>query len=90
MADPVLAKVEALLTNNLSIPPEKIRPEADLRHDLGLDSFAAVELSFAVEEEFAIKVADDEMATVKTVGDLVEAIRKRVQPPSADGAPAPA
>ena len=84
MADPLLTRVEALLTNNLSIAREKIRPEADLRHDLGVDSFAAVELGFVVEEEFAIKVTDDEMASIKTVGDLVEAIRKRVEPGAAN------
>ena len=79
MADPVLGRVEALLANSLSIAQEKIRPEADLRHDLGIDSFAAVELAFAIEEEFAVTGADVERASVKTVADLVEAVRKRVQ-----------
>jgi acyl carrier protein len=83
MADTVLSRVEALLTSNLSVPAEKIRPEADLRHDLGLDSFAAVELGFAIEEEFAIKVTDEEMASVKTIGDLVEAVRRKAEGGSA-------
>ncbi|MBM4035196.1 MAG: acyl carrier protein [Planctomycetes bacterium] len=85
MADSVLSRVEALLLSSLSIPAEKIRPEADLRHDLGLDSFAAVELGFAIEEEFAIKVTDEEMASVKTIGDLVEAVRKKAPDGSAIG-----
>lgn len=79
MADTVLDRVAALLRQNLDIPPDKIRPEADLRHDLGLDSFAAVELGYAVEEEFSIKVTDQELASVKTIGDLVEAIRGKVE-----------
>ncbi len=83
MADPFYGRVEALLAKNLDIAPEKLRPEADLRHDLGLDSFAAVELAFAIQEEFAIQVADDEMASVKTIGDLAEAVRKKVQAPPA-------
>jgi len=81
MADPVFGRVETLLIENLDIPQEKIRPGANLKHDLGLDSFAAVELGFAVEEAFAIEVTDEEMASVQTIGDLVEAIRKKVQPP---------
>ena len=76
--DPVFDRVESLLTESLDVAQEKIRPEADFRHDLGLDSFAAVELGFAVEEEFAIEVTDEEMATVATVADLVAAIRKRL------------
>jgi acyl carrier protein len=79
MADPVLAKVENLLVENLGIPKEKIRPEADLRHDLGLDSFAAVELQFAVEEAFDVEVSDKQMDGVATIADLVEALRERVK-----------
>jgi len=76
--DPVFDRVESLLTENLAVAREKIRPEADFRHDLGLDSFGAVELGFAVEEEFAIEVTDEEMASITTVGDLVEAVRKKL------------
>jgi acyl carrier protein len=79
MADPLFAKVESILLENLNVPQDKIRPEANLQHDLGLDSFAAVELGFAVEEEFNIEVADDEMASIKTIADLVKAIRKKAQ-----------
>lgn len=82
MPDPVHEKIASILTTTLDIAPEKLRPEADLRHDLGLDSFAAVELSFALDEAYGIKVADDDMASVKTVADLVEAVRKRLQGPA--------
>ncbi|HUT31865.1 MAG TPA: acyl carrier protein [Planctomycetota bacterium] len=88
MADPVSGRIEALLTGSLNIPQEKIRPEADLRHDLGLDSFAAVELGYAIEEEFAIKVTDEELASVKTLGDLVAAVRRKVQGTTPEAAPA--
>ena len=79
MTDPVYSRVEALLVKSLEIPQEKIRPEASLKNDLGLDSFAAVEIGFAIEEEFAIEVTNEEMADVQTIGDLVEAVRKKVQ-----------
>ena len=78
MADPVFSQVEAILTGDLHVPQEKIRPEADLRLDLGLDSFAAVELAYALEETFSIKVGDDEMAGVKTLGELLAAVRARL------------
>jgi acyl carrier protein len=78
MAETVFDRVAALLSQNLDISPDKIRPEADLRHDLGLDSFAAVELGYAVEEEFSIKVTDQELSSVKTISDLVESIGKKV------------
>lgn len=40
---------------------------------MGLDQ---VELIMAVEEEFNIELADDALATVHTVGDFYEAIKK--------------
>ena len=78
MADPLVAKVESLLIERLDVPQEKIHLNADLKHDLGLDSFAAVELGFAVQEAFAIEVTDEEMTSVVTIADLVEAVRKKV------------
>lgn len=40
--------------------------------DLEADSLAAVELSMALEEEFGVTIADEELPNMKTVGDLVK------------------
>jgi acyl carrier protein len=79
MPDPVFDKVETFLVESLNVPREKIHPGANFRHDLGLDSFAAVELSFALEEAFSIEVKDEEIAAIHTIGELVEAVKKKIQ-----------
>lgn len=48
-----------------------IRPESRLR-DLGLDSMQAIELMFALEDEFGVTLPDDKLtdATFETAGSL--------------------
>ena len=53
--------------------------EASLREDLGADSLSAVELIMALEDNFDIKISDEEMKEILTVGDLVNYIDSHVE-----------
>ena len=48
--------------------------------DLGIDSFAVVEIIYEVEEKLGIEVPfnanENPLAGMKTVGDLIEAVKK--------------
>ncbi len=44
---------------------------ARLRDDLGLDSFAAVELIFELEDLVDVRITREAAATFRTVGDVV-------------------
>jgi acyl carrier protein len=77
-ASPVFAQVESILVG-MGVPQAKIQEAADLKKDLGLDSFSAVEIGFALEETFSIKISDEDMLSVRTVGDLVNAVQGKVQ-----------
>ncbi len=44
--------------------------------DLGADSLAIVELVLALEEHFGIKIPDEEVETIKTVGDAIKYINR--------------
>ncbi|MBB2910232.1 acyl carrier protein [Streptosporangium becharense] len=50
--------------------PEQVTPEADLFDDLHATSLIRVELLMALEEAFDIKVPDEEVADVRTIGDV--------------------
>lgn len=65
-------KVKALIAETLNCDMDKVTMEASLADDLGADSLAAVELSMALEEEFGVTIADEELPNMKTVGDLVK------------------
>ena len=63
-------KMKALIAETLNCDEDKVTMEASLSEDLGADSLAAVELSMALEEEFDVTIADEDLPNLKTVGDL--------------------
>ena len=67
-------KVKEVIVNAANIDEDKIKLNASLESDLGLDSLDAVELGMALEEEFGITIDEDKLASFKTVEDIVNFI----------------
>lgn len=67
-------KVKDIIVENLGCDAAEVTMEANLVDDLGADSLSVVEMSMAMEDEFGITIGDDELPTIKTVGDLVKYI----------------
>jgi acyl carrier protein len=65
------------------IGDEPIAEDTDLRQ-MGLDSMQAIELLFAVEDEFGVMLRDDLMtdATFQTAGSLWDALCMSKQDPT--------
>jgi acyl carrier protein len=64
-------KVKEIIVDTLNSEEAKVTLEASLTEDLGADSLDAVELNMALEEAFAISISDEDLATFKTVQDIV-------------------
>lgn len=73
----VLEKVAKIIAEELNANAESITMETRLVEDLGADSLDAVEIMFALEEEFGMEIEDDAAQAIKTVGDLVKYIEDR-------------
>ncbi|MEA4934606.1 MAG: acyl carrier protein [Lawsonibacter sp.] len=71
--------VRDIIVNTLSCDQEQVTPETNLFEDLEADSLEAVELSLALEESFGVGIADEDMANIKTVNDIVEYIKNKKQ-----------
>ena len=69
------AKVQEIIADQLEIEPEKITMESSLMDDLEADSLDVIELVMAFEEEFGVKMPDEELENIKTVGDIVNALQ---------------
>ncbi|MDO4478752.1 MAG: acyl carrier protein [Lachnospiraceae bacterium] len=67
-------KVKSVIVDTLNLDEEDITMEASLMDDLEIDSLDVVELIMALEEEFGLKIANEEAAELKTVGAIVEYI----------------
>ena len=64
-------KVRDIIVDTLSCDADKVTMEASLADDLGADSLDAVELNMALEDNLGVAISDEELANMKTVGDIV-------------------
>jgi acyl carrier protein len=60
----------------VGVDPALLQPEAELA-DIGIDSFSLIELVVLAEEEFKVAIPFEGLA-VKTVGDVLDAIQRRI------------
>ena len=70
----VFEKVKAVILEELDVNEAKVTMDAKLKEDLGADSIDAVQIIMALEDEFDIKLEDDNLEKISTVGDVVEFI----------------
>ena len=64
-----LERIKDLALKELSIDPSKADANAPLE-SLGVDSLTFIEFMFKVEDEFGIKVSDEDLRAIKCLADL--------------------
>jgi acyl carrier protein len=69
--------VTEIICEQLDVKAEDVDASKSFTDDLGADSLAIVELVLAFEEKFDVKIPDDEVDNIKTVGDAVSYIKSR-------------
>ncbi|MFC0622922.1 acyl carrier protein [Kribbella deserti] len=58
------------------IPVEDVQLDKSFTDDLDVDSLSMVEVVVAAEEKFDVKIPDEEVKNLKTVGDAVAFIER--------------
>ena len=58
------------------IPAADVQLEKSFSDDLDVDSLSMVEVVVAAEEKFDVRIPDDEVKNLRTVGDAVTYIEK--------------
>ncbi len=69
-------EIKELIAEILAVDEDKITLESSLIDDLGADSLSVVELHMEIEERLGVKIPDEEVASLKTVQDIIAAIEK--------------
>ena len=67
-------KVAKLISSQLGIDIEKVKPESLIVADLGADSIDVFEMVMALEDELGIEINEDKVQELKTVQDVVNVI----------------
>ena len=74
MDQELFTRFRACAVEVLSVPEDKVTPEARFGDDLDADSLDLVELVMALEEEFGVEVPEEELEGVETVGQAYDLI----------------
>jgi acyl carrier protein len=69
------SKVKEIISQQLEVSLEQLRPEASFVDDLKADSLAVVELVLALEQEFKLEIPEEDTEQIKTVKDATNYIK---------------
>lgn len=76
--DAVQSKLSDLLVDELGIERDKISLDARFEEDLEIDSLGVVELLMALEDNFGVKIPDEEAETIGNVGQAVDLVMAKL------------
>lgn len=72
-------KLTGLLVDELGVEPDRITMEATFEEDLEIDSLGVVELLMALEDNFDVKIPDEEAETIGNVGQAVDLVISKLE-----------
>uniref|UniRef100_A0A7C4Y584 Acyl carrier protein n=1 Tax=candidate division WOR-3 bacterium TaxID=2052148 RepID=A0A7C4Y584_UNCW3 len=70
-------KVKQIIMEQFEVGETEVKDDARFIEDLKADSIAIYELIMKLEEEFDLKIPDEDMKELTTVGKAIEYIKKK-------------
>lgn len=77
-ADNINAKIVNLLKEKLGVPETVLTPDASLERDLGIDSLDYAEIVMEMEQQFNIRIPDEDVSKLETIGQAVEYVKRKL------------
>jgi acyl carrier protein len=75
----IRTKVAEIIKDKLGVEDDKIVDEAKYVEDLGADSLSLVDIAMALEDEFGMKIPDEDIEKITTVGSTIQYIKEHLK-----------
>ncbi len=75
-ATEIQADLATIVEDIAGVAADDVQPDKSFVDDLDVDSLSMVEIVVAAEEKFGVRIPDDQVKNLKTVGDAVSFIEK--------------
>ena len=72
----MLEKIKEIIAEELGVEESKVVEGASFYDDLGADSVDLFEMVMSFEDQFGVKIPEEELENIKTVGDVVKYIEE--------------
>ena len=75
----IIEKIRQFMLEEFEVEEDKITPDANLKHTLGLDSLDYIDLVVVIESTFKFKVKPEDFANIITYQDFCDYVISRVK-----------
>jgi len=75
----IYKKIKTIIATQFNVDEDEITKDTSFKDTLNADSLDLVELIMALEDEFGLEMEDEDMDSIKTVGDAVEYITNALE-----------
>jgi len=75
----IRAELADIVNEVAGVDADDVQLEKSFVDDLDIDSLSMVEIVVAAEEKFGVRIPDEEVKNLKTVGDAVSFIERAAQ-----------
>ena len=72
----ILGGLAEIINEETGLPTEDVQPDKSLTDDLDIDSLSMMTIVVNAEEKFGVRIPDDDVKGLRTVGDAVSYITK--------------
>ena len=70
--DEAVERVRGILVEQLGVDEDQVTEDASFQGDLDADSLDLVELIMELEDQFGVKISDEDAQKIETVGQAVD------------------
>ena len=72
----ILEGLGEIIDEVAGVPADQVTPDKTFVDDLDIDSLSMVEIAVQTEDKYGVKIPDEDLAGLRTVGDVVAYIQK--------------